>query len=139
MGAASRWVALGDAPSLLGVALDAMFTLCFLWLIKKGGGTRTQIVAALCVWILVFQFTHLVKLSVLGVPAFFGDLSALRVLMSVSAPSHVALFAASIVLLLLVLAFGLWPASRKQMLWPLAALSMPLALGGLKNQVQHVI
>ncbi|MEN5059255.1 LTA synthase family protein [Luteimonas sp. TWI1416] len=128
MGAASRWVALGDAPSLLGVALDAMFALCFLWLIKKGGGTRTQIVAALCVWILVFQFTHLVKLSVLGVPAFFGDLSALRVLMSVSAPSHVALFAASIVLLLLVLAFGLWPASRKQMLWPLAALSMPLAL-----------
>ncbi|MBB3345219.1 LTA synthase family protein [Luteimonas sp. RC10] len=112
----------------MGVTLDAMFALCFLWLIKRGGGTRAQIVAALSVWIFVFQLTHVVKLSALGVPAFFGDLSALGVLMSVSAPLHVALLVASIVLLLLLLAFGLWPASRKQMLWPLAALSMPFAL-----------
>lgn len=119
---------LDGAPGIPGLLLDLFFAGVFALLVRGAGVSRRQLLAALSIWILVFQGFHLLKLMALGSPLFFSDISTVGVLMSVLKTWQVCVVVMLLLLLGGVLLYGVWPSRPQRWSWALAALMLPAVL-----------
>ena len=126
--AALRWLLLEGVPGASGVVLDTLFAALFAYLVHRAGASRLRVVAAVSIWILFFQGAHLLKISALGSPVFFSDLSTIGVLISVLKTWQVLAAALLGALLVGLLIFGVWPQKKALLPWTLLALLLPVGL-----------